>query len=253
MNYLYGLLDCTRAPTTADLVGVTGAVTATRVGRGWLIHGPAEEAEILPRRKHLLAHARVQERLMEDGTLLPMRFGMVVADLGEVTALVARSGDVIAGHFDRLAGRVEIGLRVAFPREAALEATMTADDDLRREHERLSRQQRPPHFAVAEFGRRLAEALDRNRGAAQRRLIAALKAQWDDYVLKAPDSDVEVLSVECLVAADAVDAVAARAQEEARALGSFAGAAEPLVQVVGPVPPFHFVTLSLAATEPAVA
>lgn len=253
MTYLYGLLDGENAPDTADLDGVTGTVGATRLARGWLIHGPGAETEILPRRRHLLAHARVQERLMEQGTLLPMRFGMVVPDLTAVMALIAHRHEEIGGHFDRLAGKVEIGLRVAFPREAALEATLHADAALLQEHNRLTRQQKPPHFAVAEFGRRLAEALDRNRGAAQRRLIAALRDGWDAYVLKTPDSDVEVLAVECLIPVAAVDAAAARAQEEARALASFAGEAEPLVRIVGPLPAFHFVTLSLAAAEPAEA
>ncbi len=253
MTYLYGLLDCDVEPATAGLAGVTGPVGATRVDRGWLIHGPSESLEILPRRKHLLAHARVQEMLMEQGTLLPMRFGMIVTEFSEVTGLIARRAAEISAQFDRLAGKAEIGLRVAFPREAALQAALAGNDDLRREHDRLSRQQHPPHFVVAEFGRRLAEALDRNRGAAQRRLVAALRDGWDAYVLKAPDSDVEVLSVECLVPASSVDVVAARAQEEALALEAFAGGAEPLVQVVGPLPAFHFVTLSLATVATAEA
>jgi hypothetical protein len=249
MIYLYALLDSATPPPTEDLTGVTGIVEATRMGRGWLIHSPAEDDQILPKRRQLLAHARVQEALMPEGTVLPMRFGIFADDLPQITRLFDQRADEIAERFDALAGRAEVGLRIGFPRDAALAATLAADSRLRQDHNRLSGLSRPPHFEVAEFGRRLADSLDQRRGAAQKRLISALRGQWEDYVLKAPDSDVEVLSVECLVASDSIDAVARRAQDEAAALSDFAGGAEPMIQIVGPVPAFHFVELALNPRE----
>lgn len=250
MIYLYGLIDCEAPPQTEHLAGVTGPVTATRLARGWLIHGPADSDDILPKRRHLLAHARVLENLMPEGTVLPMRFGLFADSVAQFAEVITEGAEGIAAQFDRLAGRVEIGLRIAFPRDAALSAALVADPGLHREHERLSRLARPPHFAVAEFGRRLAEALDARRGAVQRRIVAALRDQWEDHVLKTPGSDVEVLHAECLVAAAGTDRIGQLAQATAQAARDFAGGAEPVVRLVGPAPPFHFVRLSLGRHEP---
>ena len=250
MIYLYGLIRSPANPMPGPVTGVTGPVEATSLGRCWLVHGSTDSDEILPRRRHLLAHARVLEDLMQAGTLLPMRFGLFADTVAEVAAMVERSADAIEHSFDRLAGHVEIDLRVRFDRRAALDATLAADPSLRREHERLSRLGNPPHFAVAEFGRRLAETLDLRRGAVQKRLLATLRGDWRDHVLKTPGSDVEVLSVECLVEGQTVDRITARVQDEARACQDFAGGADPVVQVVGPAPPFHFVNLTLGRRDP---
>jgi hypothetical protein len=83
MIYLYGLLE----PGAADpgevlssVAGVTGPVGVTDLGAAILVHGASDGLEILPRRRHLLAHARVLEALAGRGALLPMRFGMVGED-----------------------------------------------------------------------------------------------------------------------------------------------------------------------------
>ena len=245
MIYLYALLDTADPPRTDALEGVTGPVLATRIDRRWLIHGPAGSDEILPRRRLMLAHARVQEALMDQGTLLPMRFGMLAQDLPRVTAMVLAREGAIDAAVDRLRDRVELGLRIAFPRPQALEAAITATPALAAERDRLRRLPRAPHFAVAEFGRRLADTLDQRRGAVQRKLVAALRGDWVDHVLNRPESDVDVLSVECLVARDRVDAVAEAALAQARALADFAAGADPVVRVIGPLPAYTFANLSL--------
>lgn len=250
MIYLYGLMKCATNPVSSLLTGVTGPVEAVQFDRCWLVHGSAETNDILPKRRHLLAHARVLEDLMQVGTLLPMRFGMFADAVLDVAELVEHGAKAIDASFDRLTGRVEIGLRLSYPRQAALDATLTADPSLTREHARLSRLCTPQHFAVAEFGKRLAEALDDRRGAAQKRLLRSLRPHWQEYMLKTPGSDVEVLSVECLVDEGHVDDLVALVQQEARALSDFAGGAEPTVQVVGPSPAFHFVNISLGSQEP---
>ncbi|MBF9029977.1 gas vesicle protein [Rhodobacterales bacterium HKCCE3408] len=250
MIYLYGLLRATAPPALDELAGVSGSVAATQLATGWLIHGAATEAEILPKRRHLLAHTRVLETVMQAGTLLPMRFGLIARDVDEIATLIAARETEIAARLAALDGRVEAGLRIAFPRDAALAATLADDPRLAREHQRLAALTRPPHFELAEFGRRLAEALDARRTAAQKALLAGLADTWDDHILKPPESDVQVLCAECLVARDALDATAARAEEAARRIAGFAGGAEPEVRLVGPVPPFHFVDLALAPADP---
>ena len=246
MIYLYGLLDCAEPPKTEDLKGVTGPVLAHHLDQGWLVYGQSDEGDILPKRRYLLAHTKVQEALMAAGTFLPMQFGMFADDLKQISGLLAENASEIAERFRALEGQVEVGLRIAFPRDAALDATLAGNPRLNKEHARLARMSAPPHFQVAEFGRHLADALDARRGAAQKRLVAALRHHWSDHVVKAPNSDIEVLSVECLLPEAEIEALASGAQDAALQLTDFAGNAEPTVQIVGPAPAFHFASLSLA-------
>ena len=148
-------------------------------------------------------------------------------------------------HAQRLQGHVEIGLRVRFPRDRALAQVMADTPDFIAERDRLMGQGRAAYFAQADFGRRLAEALDTRRTRAQKALLAALRPHVRDHVLRAPEEDIEVLRAEFLVAATGIDRFSQIAHELASGLG-FAGAAEPEVQVIGPAPPYHFLSLSLA-------
>ena len=131
MIYLYGLTD-TQPPVgrLAELRGVTGTVEAAQTPCGWLIYGPFDGEELLPKRRHLLAHTRVLETVGQGATVLPMRFGMQAGSADEFSALVSDHASEVTEAFDRLTGQVELGLRVDFPRDAALDATLDADTAL---------------------------------------------------------------------------------------------------------------------------
>ncbi|MDG4648421.1 GvpL/GvpF family gas vesicle protein [Roseibacterium sp. SDUM158017] len=247
MIYLYGLLAPGAAPDAAALAqadGVTGPVRVAATPVGYLIFGDAPARDILPKRRALLAHARVLERCQEHGALLPMRFGMVVEDLQEIIGTLAGNADALTARLAFVEGHAEFGLRVNFSRKSALEATLAADPALAADRRRLLSHARPPHFATAEFGRRLAEALDRRRGAVQKSLAARLAPLCRAHVLATPEDDVQVLHMHALVPPARAEGIARLAQETA-AMSGFAPDAEPEIRLVGPVPPFNFVQLTL--------
>lgn len=242
MIYLYGLLEPGARAETADLTGVTGPVVFTDLGPAVLAHGAPAAPDILPKRRHLLAHARVLETLAWSGTVLPMRFGMTCS-LDEVAATVAAEAQAIATQFARLRGHVEYGIRIRLSREEALAAALVEIPALAAERDRLL-SYRPGHPAVADFGRRLAELLDRRRATAQRALLARLAPLLADHVLRVPDSDVEVLAIDALVPETAVAGLAEALDAAARAI-DFAPGAEPEIRLVGPGPAYSFVRLTL--------
>ena len=245
-RYLYALMPGDAAPERlGELRGVTdGPVEASRAGPHLIVHGPHDGSEILQTRRRMLAHTRVLETLMRAGTVLPMRFGLV-ADATRATDAVLAQSDRIAAQFARLTGRVELGLRLSWPREAALARLLEVEPALAAARDRLIGRGAEAHFERIELGRRVAEALERRRTATQHALLPTLAAAVEDHVLKAPEEDVEVLRVECLVPENAQESlVATFAAAADRA--DFAPGAEPQLRVVGPVPPFHFVDLSLA-------
>jgi hypothetical protein len=247
MIYLYGLLEPGSEDPRAALEsaeGVTGPITITDLGAALVVHGPSDSCEILPRRRHLLAHARVLEALSGAGAVLPMRFGMVGQDLGELAGILARQRAEIRAQFDVVRGCAEYGIRVTFPRPAALSALVAADAQLAAERGRIAAGRGARRMEAADFGRRLADRLDRRRALAQKEILAQLAGDLAAHVLRAPEEDVQVLALDALVRNGRAEALAARIEAAAHGTG-FATDEEPEVRLIGPSPAYSFVRLTL--------
>lgn len=73
---------------------------------------PISMGEVPPSETNLWRHEAVVEALMADRTVLPVRFGTVLAgDAAVQTALVTHHADFLA-NLQRVRGRVELGVRV---------------------------------------------------------------------------------------------------------------------------------------------
>ncbi len=246
MIYLYGLLEPGHPADPAALAardGVTGPIVLTDLPTARLVHGTAGDEDILPRRRLLLAHARALEDLAAQGAVLPMRFGMR-ADFAAIASVLSAQAAEVAAQFDAVRGCAEYGIRVSFPREAALAATVAQDPALAAAHARLAGRGAAGRMETAEFGRILAERLDRRRAAAQRDLLAVLAPDLAGHVLRAPEDDVQALAIDALVREDRAEGLASRIEALARG-SAFAPGAEPQVRIVGPGPAYSFVRLTL--------
>jgi Gas vesicle synthesis protein GvpL/GvpF len=87
-----------RRVSTGEVAAVVGDVDAT----------PA------PTHETLLGYERTLEGLMAEGTMLPARFGTVLADDAAVEELVAGRHDAFADALRRVAGAVEMGVRAGW-------------------------------------------------------------------------------------------------------------------------------------------
>jgi hypothetical protein len=67
-----------------------------------------------PDRRNISAHQAVLHSLTEDHTVLPMRFGVIARNAEAIQGLLAVNEKTIREHFERLNGRVEMGLRVSW-------------------------------------------------------------------------------------------------------------------------------------------
>ncbi len=252
MIYLYGILSPgNRAQAEVVLggqTGVTGDVALSPFGEWILIHSAHDGGEILPRRKSLLTHARVLETAMQAGTVLPMRFGMTCQSVEEFKDLVDSAGAKIAAGIERVTGRVEVGVRVSVAEAEALEAAVAASPRLAARREGLVGMGPEAHFAKVEFGRTLGELVAARRKSAQQCLLERLKPFCVDHVLKAPETDFEVLRAEFFIDETKLPAFS-DALDHASADLDFAGGGETSVRLVGPGPAFHFVDLALAAVD----
>ena len=172
MIYLYGLLDAVISPNAFDGVdGISGPVHAARCGSRTLIYGGYEGDDVMPRRRYLLRHAAVLEAAMVHGALLPMRFGMLAASISEIEDRLATQKPATEAAFDRVRGRVELGVRVTVREVDAREQVLRSRPDLARLRDELAGAGRSGHFAKAEFGRHLGEAVARRRAQVHPRFL----------------------------------------------------------------------------------
>lgn len=113
MVYLYAISPPLDAPVAGE--GLQGQ-TLRRVTSGGLTAVVSDHERDLPAASEaqLWEHERVVEALMAERTVLPMRFGSVLPDDVAVRALLRRRRDELEGALGRVAGAIELGVRVAW-------------------------------------------------------------------------------------------------------------------------------------------
>jgi Gas vesicle synthesis protein GvpL/GvpF len=106
--YLYAITDGSRerVPDGIRFVVVDGISG---------VYGSAPEGEMRATEGDLWAHEAVVEALMEDGAVLPARFGTVVESVERLRdELVSRQQEFVSA-LNRVRGRVELGVRAVWP------------------------------------------------------------------------------------------------------------------------------------------
>jgi hypothetical protein len=91
-----------------------------------------ELSEIDPTRKNVQAHTIAQEALLKEYNLLPMGFGMVATGEGEVGRLLEDNYEGLLGELHRLAGKIEVELKVYWDQETVIKEIQGESQELSR-------------------------------------------------------------------------------------------------------------------------
>lgn len=188
---------------------------------------PVETRELRARRRDLLEHADVVQRVFDRGTVLPLRFGTVLEDV-QAELLEPRRDDLTRLLRD-LDGLAEVTLRAHYREEDVLRALLADDPALAR-----LRANAPP----VQLGEAVARALAARREADADAIVRALRPHARDIAFDELHTELEVLRAAFLVPRDALDDVDAAADAVART-----HAATTTFKYTGPLPPHHFVRL----------
>ncbi len=174
-EYLYAIaaLDKDRA---CDVAGIDGApVYSVHCGRVTAVVSKCARQKLRPERAHLAAHKAVLQRLMLDSTVLPMAFGTIAGDLKAVRRLLALNQEVFLEQLERLAGKVEMGVRVKWDVPNIFEYFVDIHPELRLLRDRLLGTRREPRQEDRmELGQLFARILDEDREAHAASLEEAL-------------------------------------------------------------------------------
>ncbi len=193
-------------------------------------------------RENLLAHERVLERVMEEHTVLPVRFCTVAANAEEIRRLLERRYEELKRLLQDMDGKVELGVK-AFWRDMALIFREIVDENEEIKRLRAEFTARPAsqtHAQRIALGQMVQAALEAKKEREGEEILRGLKRLAATYRLNRTIGDRMLLNAAFLVdraREEEFDDLVERLDLQYRERVKFA--------YVGPVPPYNFVNLTL--------
>ncbi|MFE5484416.1 GvpL/GvpF family gas vesicle protein [Streptomyces sp. NPDC056527] len=190
--------------------------------------------EIRPKRRDLMVHKEVQERLMADGVVLPLQFGYVASDELTIQQALEQNADTYLTALRRLEGCVEYHVRASQEDEDPLLHQILEDlPEARALNERIRAGDQDPQVPLA-LGELVAREVQARQESLAAGLIEALVPFARDHVTR-PVSARDILNLSLLVPDEKEDDFL---KTQAR-LGAQLGGGVDL-RCTGPLPPYSF-------------
>lgn len=247
--YLYGVTEGGQIPTlaSAEEQGAGPAHAIHHDGIAALVGeytGP--DAATLTRDalvRLLLAHQRVLEEVMPARTVLPARVGTVLASVQEVKALLSQGHPALARALEANRGRFELEVAATWDTGRVLRE-IAAQEEVVQARNSVSGGGHPTLEGRVMLGQVVKQCLDRRRASYAEKIVGRLKPLSVDAVPNALLADQLVANVAFLVERH-------RRQEFEDGMGELDRQFQDQInfRVIGPLPPYSFSTVEVAAVS----
>lgn len=234
--YVYSIVGSSHPQRLDDLEGVGDPPSTLRTVESGELAAIVSDApeELRTKRRDLAAHQAVQERLMADGTVLPLQFGFTAKDEDAVREVLEGRAEQFAERLEALAGTAEFHLKAAQDEDALLRQILTDSEEARGLNEEIRSGRGTPDMPIA-----LGELVVKEVEARQDRLAAAVvealrDATREERVSQATGDD--FLNASFLVDRDHEERFRTAEKELAEELGE-----DFDLRLRGPLPPYSFV------------
>lgn len=237
--YVYGVVDAdARVAPPNDGVGGQAVELVSHDGLAALV-SDVPDGDVRISRRDLLAHLRTLEQVFEQTTIAPCSFGMVLVSRRAVEDdFLAPRADELRRLLDRLAGHVQMNVKVEYDEEAALREIVAEDRDVAALRARTQQLGDAAYYENIRLGELVAARLGARRADDAQRIEARLRPIAPDALVEADRNELTVFKASFLVergvlpAFDAaLDELAAADRERLR------------FEAIGPLPPTAFATL----------
>lgn len=200
-NYVYGIVEDTAAAPRSKGIRDAPLDVVRGAGAAALVSELDSGDRLMFGRDELLVHARVLEEALGHGTVLPMRFGVVLESSDSVRRdLLEAHADEVVRQLRELAGKVELRVRATYEEEALMREVVTENPDIARGRESLGgKSEDATYFERINLGEAVAEAIDRKRDDDGRRILDALLPHADDVQVAEPPHERVALVASFLV------------------------------------------------------
>jgi len=228
---------------TYDCGGIGDApVYAVSNGRLAAVVSDLDGAKLRPERRHLGAHQQVLKKLMEETTPLPMTFGIIAANAEEIRRILSKNQEALLEQLQRVADKVEMGLRVCWDVPNIFEYFVFVHPELRVARDRLfSACLEPTPADKVELGRTFDRILQADREEQTQKVEAILSACCFELKRNSPKNEREVMKLACLVGRRSLADFDAGVFEAARVFDNHFA-----FNYNGPWAPHNFVELNLS-------
>jgi len=198
---------------------------------------------VRPERRNISAHQTILHTLMEDGTVLPMRFGVIARNAEAVRKLLAVNRKSIKEHIEKLDGRVEMGLRVSWDTSNIYEYFVATHPVLRESRDEIYQNSaNVKRDEKVELGR-LYEALRAaDRKECTEKVKEILIEYCEDIIENPVKREKDIMNLACLVERSHMDDFTKGIFQASKFFDNVY-----LFDYTGPWAPHNFVTLDLHA------
>jgi hypothetical protein len=190
----------TRGRTYGDF-GIDGSnVYSIPAGRVAAVVSTVRIERMRPERSHLAAHQEVLKRLMAETTPLPMSFGILADSPQAVRNMLFRNQPALIEQLRRVAGKVEMGVRVTWDVPNIFEYFVNTHPELRRARDQfLGGQGEPTQEDKIEVGRMFDRLLKEDRETYVDKVEAVLAPHCAEIEQMKCRNEREVMNLACLV------------------------------------------------------
>ncbi|MFP3870133.1 MAG: GvpL/GvpF family gas vesicle protein [Syntrophobacteria bacterium] len=181
--------------------GIYGAAVYTVSSRQIVaVVSDIPDKKIRPERRHLALHQEVLKRLMEETTPLPMSFGIIAEGVKAVRSILSLYEEAFLETFQRVGGKVEMGLRVKWDVPHIFDYFVHTHPELRERRDRLFGSQcEPTQEDKIELGRMFHHILNQDREIYTEKVEGALNPYCSEIKRNKCRNESEVMNLACLV------------------------------------------------------
>ncbi|BDH11681.1 MULTISPECIES: GvpL/GvpF family gas vesicle protein [Streptomyces] len=234
--YVYSIVATTHPQGLEGLDGVGKPPSTLRTVQSKELSAVVSDApeELRPKRRDLAAHQAVQERLMADGTVLPLQFGFTTTDDEAVRAVLKERAEEFTERLEALEGCAEYHLKAAQDEDAMLRQILQESDEARSLNDQIRSGTGSPDLPMA-----LGELVAQEVEARQQQLASVVLDALRGFAREESGSQAtgnDFLSVSFLVERDNEKSFLAAEQDLAKELGE-----DFDLRLLGPLPAYSFV------------
>src|SRR5437763_3624491 len=243
-KYVYGVVRASSKATSKDkgIYGKPVRVVATE-SLGALT-SDAPEGRLEAGRDELLTHSRVLQSALKRGTVLPMRFGVVMPSESAVRdELLTAHREQLEAQLDEMTGRVEVNVKGLYDEASVLSELVAENPEIAELHASLRGQpEDATYFERIRLGELIAAALEVRRSADEHQIVERLATHALGVEVSAPVHERMAVNASFLLERD-------RMAEFDRTLDTIASehGGQIRFRYTGPLPPHSFVELSMEA------
>jgi hypothetical protein len=190
-------------------------------------------------RENVLAHERVNERVMRDHTVIPMSFGTIFKTHDDIVELLRSAYDAFADVLNKMQDKLEFGLKVVWDRDEIIRAIEQEDEDIGRLKREISSQKGSTYFARVQYGRLIDAALQARSDQYVTEFLQRLRNVSVASRVNKAIGDKMIMNAAFLVQRDQEQAFDRRIKEIASAFDKLT------FKYTGPWPPYNFVNIRL--------